>query len=109
MELQWVVRTQTDIKPDFEEIGEWIPLVRQEKRIVAERTHGKTDLLQIEEILQRRNLAQQNPMGDGMGCQKTGRKMIRVSGFSAMRAEHESIYAPSIKLPSPFYRNSHTH
>ena len=109
MELQWVVCTQTDIKPDFEEIGEWIPLIRQEKRVVAERTHGKTDLLQIEEILQRRNFPQQNPMRDGMGRQKTGRKMIRVSSFSAMRAEHESICAPNVKLPNSFYRNSQTH
>jgi len=51
MELQRVISAQTDIQPRLEKLFQWIPLVRQEERVVAQRTHRDPDLLQIKQIL----------------------------------------------------------
>jgi hypothetical protein len=51
MELQRVVRAQADIQSRLEKLLQRIPLVRQEERIVAQRTHRDPDLLQIKQIL----------------------------------------------------------
>ena len=68
MELQWVIRAQADIQADLEEVGKGVPLVRQEQCVVAQRAHREADLLQIEQILQRGNLPQEDPVGDGVCC-----------------------------------------
>jgi len=57
MELQRVISTQADIQPSLEELFQRIPLICQEERIIAQRTHRDPDLLQIEQILQGGHLA----------------------------------------------------
>ena len=39
VELQRVVRAQADIEADLEEIGQRVPLVREEQCVVAQRAH----------------------------------------------------------------------
>jgi hypothetical protein len=62
MKLQWIIGTQTNVQSNFVEVRERIPFVSKEQRIVAQRTHGDTDLRQIEQVLQCRHLAKQNAM-----------------------------------------------
>ena len=58
VELQRVVGAQADIEACLEELRNRIPFVRKEQRIVAKQTHGDANLLEVEEVLQRRDLAQ---------------------------------------------------
>ena len=58
VELQRVVRAQADIEADLEEVGQGVPLVREEQRIVAQRAHRYPNLLEVEEILQGGHFAQ---------------------------------------------------
>lgn len=58
MELQRVVRAQANVQADLEEVGQWVPLVRQKQRVVTQRAHRKANLLEVEQILERGNLAQ---------------------------------------------------
>ena len=51
VELQRVVGAQADIQANLEEVGQRVPFIRQEQRIVAQRAHRNTDLLEIEKIL----------------------------------------------------------
>ena len=51
MELQRVVGAQADIQSGLEELLQRIPLIRQEKRVVAQRAHRNPDLLQVKQIL----------------------------------------------------------
>lgn len=57
MELQRIVGAQTDIQTRFEEVRERVPLVSQEKSVVAERAHGNANLFEIEQVLESRNFA----------------------------------------------------
>jgi hypothetical protein len=91
MELQRIISTQTNVEPGLEEIRKGVPLVSQEQCIVAQRTHRNTDLLKIEQILQRRDLTKQDPMGDGMGCQECRREVVSVPSFSTVGSENEGI------------------
>jgi hypothetical protein len=47
MELQGIIRAQTDIETGFEKIGKRIALVSQEQCIVAQWAHRDTDLLEV--------------------------------------------------------------
>ena len=67
VELQRVIRAETDVQPGLEKVGERVAFVSQEQGVVAQRAHCHTYLLQIEEVLQRRDLPQENTVGDGMG------------------------------------------
>ena len=58
VELQRVVGAQADIEACLEELRNRIPFIRKEQRIVAKRTHGNANLLEVEEVLQRGDLAQ---------------------------------------------------
>ena len=91
MELQRIVSTQTNVEASLEEIRKRIPLVSQEQRVVAQRTHRNTDLLEIKQILQRRDLTKQDSMGYGMGCQECRRKVVCVPSFSTVGPENEGI------------------
>ena len=51
MKLQRIIRTQTNIQPDLKEPFKRVPLIRQEKRIVAQRAHRNTYLAEVEQIL----------------------------------------------------------
>lgn len=51
MHLQRIIRAQTDIQADLEELGERVPLVLEEERVITERTHRHADLLEVEEVL----------------------------------------------------------
>jgi len=51
MELQGIIGAQADIQPRLEKLPQWVPLVRQEERVVAQRTHCDPDLLQIKQVL----------------------------------------------------------
>jgi len=93
VELQGVVRAQTNVQADFEEIRQRIPLVREEQRIIAEWRHGQTYLLQVKQILESRDLAEQNPMRYRMGGKECCREMVRISRFTAMRSEYKSAWA----------------
>ena len=44
MELQRVIRAQTDIEPRFEELWERVSFVCQEKRVIAQRAHRESYL-----------------------------------------------------------------
>jgi len=47
VELQRVVRAQADVEPCLEKVGQRVPLVREEERIVAQRAHGDANLLEV--------------------------------------------------------------
>lgn len=66
MELQWVIRAQADVQTRLEEVRERVPLIRQEQGVVAEWAHRDTNLLQVEQVLQRRDLPQGNAVRDGV-------------------------------------------
>lgn len=70
MELQGVIRAQANVKTCPEEVRQRVTLVRQEQCIIAEGAHRNANLFQIEQILQSRNLTQQDAMRDRMGRQK---------------------------------------
>lgn len=89
MELQRVVRAQADIQANLEEIRQWVPLVRQEQRVVAQRAHRKTDLLQVEKILQGGDLTQQDAMRDGVRSQEGRSEMFGVAGLATVRPKNE--------------------
>ena len=91
MELKRVIRAQADIQPRLEEFLQWVPLVCQEERVVAQRTHCDPDLLQIEQVLQRGDLAQQNPVGDRVRCEVGGCQMVGVPCFTRMWTEDKCV------------------
>lgn len=91
MKLQRVICTQTDVEPHFEKVRQRVPFVSQEQGIVAQRTHGQSDLLQIEQILQCWNLAEEDSVRDGVGRQECRCKMVCVSCFTAVGSENESV------------------
>lgn len=93
MELQRIVRAQADIQPNLEEIRQRVPLVRQEQRIITERTHRKTDLLEIEEILESGDLAEEDSMGNGVGREEGRGEMVGVASFPTVRSEHKGVWA----------------
>lgn len=68
MELKWIISAQTDVQPYLEELRQRIPLVREEQRVITQRTHSESDLLEIEQILQRRDLSQRDSVRDGVRC-----------------------------------------
>lgn len=60
VELKRIVSTQTNVQSNLEEIRQRVPLICQKQCIIAERTHCDADLLQVEQVLKCRNLAEQN-------------------------------------------------
>ena len=56
MELQRVVRAQAHVESCLEKVGQRVSLEREEKRVVAQRAHGDTDLFEVKKILQRGDL-----------------------------------------------------
>ena len=47
-----------DVQAGPEEILERVAFIREEERVIAERRHGEADLLEVEQVLERRNLAE---------------------------------------------------
>ncbi len=92
MKLQRIVRTQTDVQPYLEKIREWIPFVRQEQAVVAERRHRDPNLLQIEEVLQCWDLAKEDTVRDRVRGQIRRRQVVWVTSFAAVRAEDEGVF-----------------
>ena len=91
VELQWVVRAQTDVQADLEEVGERVALVRQEERVVAQRAHREPNLLEVEQVLQRGHLAQQDAVRDRVRGEERGREVVWVARLAAVRAEDEGV------------------
>ena len=91
VELQRVVCAQTDVQPNLEEVWERVSLVSQEECVVTERAHGQADLLQVEKVLESRDLAKEDTMGDRMSEQIGRGQVVRVPGFATMWAEDERI------------------
>lgn len=92
VKLERIVRAEADVKPGLEELGDWIPLVGEEERVVAQRAHGDPDLLQVEEVLQGRHLPQQDPVCDGMRRDERRGQVVRVASLTAVRSEHKSAF-----------------
>ena len=97
MELKGVVRAQADIQADLEEVRERVPFVCQEQCVVAQRTHCEANLLQIEQVLQRGHLPQQDAVRYGVSDEVSRCKMVGVSGFAAVRPEHKCAYGDSVR------------
>ena len=97
VELKGVVRAQADIQADLKEVRERVPFVCQEQCVVAQRTHCEANLLQIEQVLQRGHLPQQDAVRYGVSNEVGGCKMVGVSGFAAVRPEHECACGHSIR------------
>lgn len=51
MELQRIIRTQTDVESHLEEVGERVAFVSQKQGIIAERAHRQADLPEVKKIL----------------------------------------------------------
>lgn len=66
MHLERIIRAQTNIQPHFEELLDRISLVCEEERVIAQGAHRHPDLLQVEEVLERRDFAEQDPVRDGV-------------------------------------------
>ena len=66
MELERIIRTQADVQPHLEEVRKGVALVCQEEGVIAERTHSEPNLLQIEQVLERGDLAEEYAVGDGV-------------------------------------------
>lgn len=91
VELQRVIRTQADVKASLEELRYGVTLVSEEERVVTERAHGDADLLEIKEVLQCRNLAQEDAVRDGMRRKECGSEMIGVACFAGVGAEDKRV------------------
>jgi hypothetical protein len=91
VELQRIVCAQADIEPRLEEIRERVPLVREEESVVAQRAHGDSDLLEIEQVLQRGDLAEQDSMRDGVRGQEGGREVVGIACFARVGTQDECI------------------
>lgn len=86
VELQGVVRRQTNIHATSEETWEGIPVVKQEQRVVAERGKGDSYLRQIVQILQHRSFAQIDSM-IYVVCHKKGYcQMLYITCLTSMGA-----------------------
>ena len=44
MELQRVIRAETNVQPNLEEIRQRIPLVSQKQRVITQRAHRQSNL-----------------------------------------------------------------
>lgn len=93
MKLQRIIRAQADIQSHFEEIRERVPLVRQKQAIIAQRRHRNPDLLQVEEVLQRRHFAEEDAVRDRVGGEIGGGEVVGIARFAAVWTEDEGIFA----------------
>lgn len=89
VELERIVRTQAYIEPESEEVREWIAFIGQEQRIVADRAHRDANLLEVEQILKRWHLPQEDSMRNGMRSEERRCEMIWVASLAAVRTQHE--------------------
>ncbi len=115
MELERVVRTEADVEAGAEKVRERVAFVRQEEGVVRERRHGDlcgrggsarvnaeglltvskrrsyADLLEVEEVLQCRDLAEKDAVRDRMGSKEGGSEVVGVASFSRMRSQPERV------------------
>lgn len=91
MELKRVICTQADVQPHLEEVRKGVALVGQEEGIIAEGTHGEPDLLQIEQVLQGGDLAEEYAVRDGVRREEGRCQVVRVAGFATVGTEHECV------------------
>jgi hypothetical protein len=116
VELERVVRTEADVEAGAEKVRERVAFVREEEGIVRERRHGDLcargesarttqrlkghlacsrdlypDLLEVEQVLQRRDLAQKDAVRDRVGSEEGGSEVVGVAGFSRMRSKPERV------------------
>jgi len=92
MELQRIICAQADIESSFEKVWERVPLVSQEKSIIAKRAHCDSDLFQIEQILKCWYFSQQNTVRYGVRSQERGGQVVGVPCLSTVRAEDQCVY-----------------
>lgn len=101
MELQRIVRAQTDVQTNLEEVRQWVPLVCQEERIIAERAHSDADLLQVEQVLKRRNFAEENAVRDGVRGEESGGEMVGIACFARVWTEYKCVYIEAMRIIWP--------
>ena len=89
VELQRIVRTQADIQSSFEILRQWVPLIGQEERVVAQRTHRDADLLQIKKILKSRDLTKQDAVGDGVRSKECRCQVVGIARLAGVWTENE--------------------
>ena len=77
VELERVVGAEADVQADLEEVRERVALVREEERVVAERAHREPDLLEVEEVLQRGYLPEEDAVRDRVRGEVRGREVLR--------------------------------
>ena len=82
VELQRIIRAQTDVEPRLEEVRQRVALVGEEEGVVAERAHRNSDLLEVEKVLKRRDLAQQNSVRDRLRGEERGGQMVGVASLA---------------------------
>jgi hypothetical protein len=71
----------------------WVPLVRQEQSIITKRRHGDTDLLQIEKVLKRWDLAQKDTVRNGVRGEESRREVIGITRLARVGTEYKGVCA----------------
>jgi len=56
MKLEWIISTQTNTETTSQVLGQWIPIIVQKQRIVAQWWHRDSNLTQVVQILEYRYL-----------------------------------------------------
>lgn len=97
MELQRIIRTQTDVQAYVEEVWERIPFIRKEERVVAERAHSDANLLEVEEVLQSRHFSKKNAVRDRVRGKECRSEVFRITCFAAVRSKDKSVYIYSVQ------------
>lgn len=92
VKLQRIVRAQADIQTSLEKVRKRVPFVGQEERVIGQRAHCDTDLLEVEQILECGYLAEENAVGDGVRGQERGSQVVGIPSFAAVGSEDESVY-----------------
>ena len=95
-ELQWVICRQGDVEPSLQILGERISVVREKERIIAQRRHCNADLVEIEDVLQKRHLSEHETMAYAVTAQYCSGKMVNIPRLATMRAQEEGIEATTL-------------
>lgn len=61
-ELQRVIGGQGDVEPSLQILGERVSVVREKEGIIAQGRHSNADLVEIEDVLQKRHLSEHETM-----------------------------------------------
>mmetsp|Transcript_1039 Transcript_1039/g.3140 ORF Transcript_1039/g.3140 Transcript_1039/m.3140 type:complete len:329 (-) Transcript_1039:1783-2769(-) len=96
MNLEGVVGGQRHGQAPSKKLGEGIPVVVQEERVVGEWTHHQSNLGHVVQILQTRRLAQVDAVCNVLGQEKCGREVVEVACLAAVRPEGKRVEAPAL-------------